>query len=541
MTSDNHVLNLNCNLPGKTAWQHFTELCRHPADTQQKLLTKIIKNATNSQIGRKYNFSEIKTIDDFRRKLPLTNWSDYTNYIEQMKSGQPDILFNGQPTAFIITSGTSGKNKFIPESKTGSTAKIMTDKLRRNFTLEAYPHTESSRVLALVNSASLGHTNGGTIFGTASGLTLMQLAKQFASISAFPLPVMKISDNNARDYAIMRFAMAQDVRFIVSNNIAGFEKLTISADKNLQEICRDIKNGSLSTKFNIPQKIRSELAPSLLPNPERAEKILNLKQKYNEIYPAHYWPDLNVVCCWLSGSVGKGVDRVKHLFPENVDYLDYGYGASEGKFNIPHTPGISAGPPAIHAAFYEFIPADSNSNETLLLHQLQQNREYSMIITTYAGLYRYKMHDIIRVDGFYKNTPEITFVSKTADIGNMVGEKLSAMSIIAAANKLTPEFGNIQHTCAVLSPDASTPYYTFYIEFTTAANASPNDIAEKMDNYLKQNIGYANKRRDSLLAPPKIKIMPSGWQNSLYAKKTKTGISTAQIKLPIIYNKTPPQ
>lgn len=78
----------------------------------------ILKHAQNSQIGRKEAFADIRTIHDFQKKLPITEYSDYTMYIEQMKKGDKDIQYNGETVSFVATSGTtrfqvdSGKQKW---------------------------------------------------------------------------------------------------------------------------------------------------------------------------------------------------------------------------------------------------------------------------------------------------------------------------------------------------------------------------------------------------------------------------------------------
>ncbi|MCK5845522.1 MAG: GH3 auxin-responsive promoter family protein, partial [Victivallales bacterium] len=342
-------------------------------------------------------------------------------------NGKMDLIFKGAPVAFISTSGTSGHPKLIPESENGALAKNVTDKLRRLFSFGAHPDILQGKILPLVNASTIGHTPCGIPFGTASGLTLKSAPPELLATSAYPISTLSIPDDDALDYVLTRFAIENDVRMIIGNNIARMAKLASIAAENAERMIADIKSGTIDIPEGQLGDSELELRNAATPNPDRARELRGILDSGRPFIPSEYWRDLKVVCCWLSGSVGASVRGVEKLFGENVDYLDYGYGASEGKFNIPSQPGESAGTLAIHAGFYEFIPIDSDSTEsdTLLAHQLVDGESYRMIVTNFSGLYRYDMKDIVKVRGFTGKTPNIVFVSKCGDIGNVAGEKLA--------------------------------------------------------------------------------------------------------------------
>ncbi|MCP4295369.1 MAG: GH3 auxin-responsive promoter family protein, partial [Proteobacteria bacterium] len=391
------------------AWDFFTDICKDPEKTQQEVLHSILRNAGGSSFAKKYEFADIADFDDYRSRVPVSEWDDYSDISLEMQNGKSDVLFKGQPSAFIITSGTSGTRKLIPETDLGSKAKSVTDSLRRCFTFGAHPEIMKGKVLPLVNRADLGVTSSGIPFGTASGLTMMSAPAALLKTCAFPPAVLKISDPDSMDYVLMRFALTEDVRMIIGNNIARMEKLANVAKKYAVLLCDDIANGTLNSDLKILSDVREELADYLSPEPERAETLRQILNSEEEFTPRVYWPELKVISCWLSGTVGASVESTKKLFGGGVTYLDYGYGASEGKFNIPHNPGVSAGTLALHAAFYEFVPVSKDTDScqddsvTLLAHELKEGGLYRMIITTFSGLYRYDMHDMVRVESFYEN------------------------------------------------------------------------------------------------------------------------------------------
>ncbi len=516
------------------SWKSFESLCDNPEITQKKVLKDILKHANQSEFFRSHNLNEKDNIENFRMKVKLSNWNDYEEFSQRMQNGEKNLLFNGLPELFVLTSGTLSKPKFIPETKNSLKAKSITEKLKQFFLLKNNKEIINGKVFPLVNKAVLGKTKCGIPFGTASGVTLANTPDHLKKLVAYPIEIISIKDDFSLDYLLMRFGLENDVRLIIGNNIARMEKLINIAKIYANVICNDIENGTIADFIKINNY---ELKKYLKPNPERAKE---LRKIFNEkdFLPYNYWKNLKVISCWLSSSVGIAIESVKKFFPEKTIYYDFGYGASEGKFNIPYKPFTSSGILSIHSCFYEFIPVNQE-DKIILAHEVKKNELYKIVITTYSGLYRYDIGDIIKITGFFKNTPEIEFVSKAGDIGNIAGEKLYSDTIKNAifftANKLNI---NIKHFCAVKSYNP--PHYIFCIELQDKTGIrNKEEFIKILDNKLKEDIGYGNRRKDEILKKPELKIMKSGWKDAFYREKRKKGFTEAQIKIPIIYSEIP--
>ncbi len=538
----NQIIKQLLNLPVPETWNYYLKLCKDPYKLQMKVLNAILENNKYCRYGKKQKFSDLKTLEDFIQNVPISSWKDNEKASLDMQKGSTNILFEGKPDCFIMTSGTSGKQKLIPETPTGKIVKNITDRLRRNFTIHPHPEIMHGKILPLVNRADLGFTECGIPFGTASGLTMQSTPETLVKAFSFPPEILTLCNNDTMDYLIMRFSLNHDVRLIVGNNIARMAKLVQLAGENIESLISEIRTGTLNENIDIEPGIRQKLEKYLIPNQDRANFLQTILDQGKRFIPECYWPDLKVICCWLSGSVGASVTNVKKLFPVESVYLDYGYGASEGKFNIPHTPEKSAGTLTIHSSFFEFLPVnENNTNNTLMAHQVKDGQLYRLIVTNFAGLYRYDMKDIVKIEGFTENTPNIVFISKYGDIGNIVGEKLSGSTIFEAAIEITRKSGiSIRHICAVTVQEPA--HYIFCIEFIDSEfDITSNDVIRKsLDLELQKDIGYGNRRRDNLLHEPELLVMEKGWLDSLYDEKvSSTGNSIAQIKLPVIYNSIP--
>ncbi len=520
----------------------FLNLCKNPTSVQKEVLLDILNRNKNCELGKRFGFESIKTPDEFREKVPVTEWEFYREDVSRMMKGETDILFSGPTEYFIHTSGTEGSNKSIPESAMGRVAKNLVMNLRNLYIMQKYPELLKGKFLPLSNSAVVGYTEADIPIGTASGLTTEDTDKDLLDrYNACPLPVKRITDSLANDYTTMRFSMEQDVRGITGNNIGRLVTMVEVANEYAGELIKDIENGTLSNRFNIDEEIREALKPYLKPNRDKAEQLKTALEKKGKFVPSLFWPNLKVIRCWLSGSIGQYVNRAKRLlddYEHEIVFIDAGYGASEGKFNIPLQENRASAPVALFGAFYEFIEVGDKSGKTHFLWELEDKREYRIIVTTYSGLYRYDLHDIIRVNGFTYETPNIEFVSKTQDIANICGEKMSADLLVRVfAEALSINKTDARHFCVF--PDVENARYLFFVE---PADKSLNyeELLRTIEKLMhKYNDLYTLLRGQNLLSYPGIVKMKKGWQQALYKQRIKDFSSISQVKLPVVCREKP--
>ncbi|WP_263640888.1 GH3 family domain-containing protein [Methanobrevibacter arboriphilus] len=88
-----------------------------------------------------------------------------------MKKGKKDVLFNGKTDSFVVSSGTTGKMKYFPDSRNGVLSKNLIMKLRSIQLSLMCPELleSSSNILGITNSSNYGKTEGGIPVMAASG------------------------------------------------------------------------------------------------------------------------------------------------------------------------------------------------------------------------------------------------------------------------------------------------------------------------------------------------------------------------------------
>lgn len=508
-------------------------LYNYPGLCQKKVLQEMLRASANTNIGKKYGFGKIKSVDDFRKKVPLSTWDDYEEYSRRLTKGESDVLFPGKATFFYRTSGTTAAFKFIPESEREGTARKALTKARNAERLLVSGLGAIHRVFAFFNKSGLDVTEGGIPCGTASGRTSqLHEAKLLKRLAYSPLMVEEF-EGDALNYTIMRCTLVyDDISAILGNNAKMMTTLIEFAIEHAEEIIEDIRRGT--NKYPMSDKLKEQEKEVLLPNPKRADELLML-YKENKLIPKYYWPHLQSTGFWLGGSVGVHVDEVRKLLPENAKYVDVGYGASEAKINIPVRSDTPAGPLSIFSSFYEFIP--EGGGEPVLAHELQDGRNYEIVLTTYAGLYRYRLKDMIHVDGFTGKTPNIYFLTKTSDVANLGQEKIPGVMLIEAIQKTAIASGYGIKTAQVY-PDPKKMSYVVCIE----TDRQPDDIEafrQLMDDGLQRELEQYRIYRGKLLNMCGLVLMKEGWLDSLMKKYAKGNATAAQVKIPVVTGSLP--
>jgi hypothetical protein len=213
--------------------------------------------------------------------------------------------------------------------------------------------------------------------------------------------------------------------------------------------------------------------------------------------------------------------------------------ASEGCGSIPLTDAGSAGALAITTSFFEFIPVEAREQENppvLTCAELQPNRDYYVLFTTSAGLYRYDINDVVRVVDFYRDVPLIEFVRKGRGMTSLTGEKLAEQQVTAAMVTIADSMGaddTFRHFSAV-PQFGDPPRYAFYLELgKELSDEQLQGVAARLDRALcEENVEYETKRDSLRLGPPLLKIVERGTFERYRQEKVSAGAPEAQVKVP---------
>jgi len=530
------------------AARRFEAAARQAAATQQALLTNILGKNADTEYGRRHDFKALRSVADYQQAVPVVTYEDIAADMTRVTEGARKVFTVEDPVMFAQTSGTTGNPKFIPltpSSQRGPHA----DQMRTwmSHALASHPTIFDGKVISLVSPAVEGIAPSGLPFGSTSGHIYKNMPAIMRRAYSIPYDVFEIADYQAKYYALMRISLADDIRFVATANPSSILKMCEKADELSESIIRDIRDGTLSTEFNIEGEIRDELTPRFKPDPRRAAELESIRRgRGGRLLPGDYWPNIALIGCWKGGTVGHYLEKFDAWFnPDGgtTPVRDWGFLASEARMSIPLSDEGSKGALTVASNFFEFAPTESvaanpddpSAWKFLTIDQVDTGGEYHIVITTSDGLYRYDINDVIRVESRYGEAPEIVFLRKGRGMTNLTGEKVSVNQIIETFQHASKTTGLIaDHFKA--EADLEKSRYLFRVEFGSRVDeAGQRRFLGALDQHLRAiNIEYCAKRDSERLANPVLHVMREGWYERGRRKHVAEGKRAFQAKTELL-------
>ncbi len=544
MTIPYQLINLGLaimSLPGRMS---LARASRNPEKASARTLRKILNLAKNTAYGKEHHFGAIvkarKPEQLFRlyeKSVKASEYESFRPYVERHKHGEANVLIPGKPLMYATTSGTTSKPKWIPISQKymKDVYDVMSHIWLDNFA-RVRPKFLSGGLVVSVAKVVEGYAEDGTIFGSVSGVTAKKIPSIIRKRFVTPPEVYDISDYTARYYVMMRLAIAHSVSYIVAPNPSTLLELIHNAEEYFDDYIEDIEKGSISEKFDVSPEIRSVLAGFTIPDPERADFLRRVKEKCGgKPQLKDWWPDMQLLSSWKCGNTAIAAEKVQQQLPAGCCYQELGYFASECRFGLVLDEGIDSTLfPNYH--YYEFIEESDLENPEprfLRLHELEQGKRYCIYVTTFSGLYRYNMNDLVEVGGWNGKTPKIHMVQKVNGIVSITGEKLYEKQFIEAVHEAERQSG-LKANFFIGFADPEEACYDFYYEFEKrkVRRSKAEAFTKIVDSQLMEmNIEYQSKRASHRLKEPKTFVLKRNSYDHFKRRSLLEGARDGQFKL----------
>jgi hypothetical protein len=501
-------LELVLSIPGSKLYKQFVKASEDVEATQNAVLREVMGYACETEFGAQHDFGSVRTYDDYRKAVPVADYEAFRPLVDRHARGEADVLFPGKPMMYTHTSGTTAKPKLLPITRYNFERCIKNrGKLWLYGLMRDYPGVFKGKDLTVVSPAVDGHTEDGTPCGSMSGVVYQNIPEFMKLVHTLPYEVVTIKDYEAKVYALVRFALPSDVSVMLTANPATVLNLVTRIDGWKEELFRDIRDGTLRKDLDIDPEIRAMCEARFEPAPDRAAELEKLAGAHDRLLPTDYWPNLRLIHTWTNGNCALVVPKLRPWFGESVPILDFGYLASELTGTDLLDKETNGSVIQVRNAFFEFTPCEEEDapKTFLMAHQLEQGRRYFVYITTFSGLYRYDMNDILEVVGHFNQVPILKFIHKGKGITSLQGEKLSELQLIEAVKSASAESG-IDHEFFIGFADALESRYDLYLEL----RGSPDDsqvqaFGESVDRALaRMNEEYEAKRKSMRLGPVRV-------------------------------------
>ncbi|MEO9740602.1 MAG: GH3 auxin-responsive promoter family protein [Ekhidna sp.] len=476
---------------------HQIELfMKYPHEVQNELLEEMVKKSSKTEYGKKYGFGTIENYEHFKNKVPIVDYEDLFPYIERLMKGEQNILWPSDIRWFAKSSGTTNaRSKFIPVSQEAlDDCHYKGGKDLLSIYFNNYPEAKmfAGKGLVIGGSHQINQfdKNSNSYYGDVSAVLLKNLPWWAQMVRTPSLDIALMDEWEEKIDKMVDITSNENV-----TNISGVPTwMIVLIEKMLER--------------------------------NNASNILEV------------WPNLEV---FFHGAVSftPYEELFKKLIPSpTMRYMET-YNASEGFFGI--TDQVDSKEMLLmldYGIFYEFIPfneLDRDNPTTLTLDEVEVGKNYAILITTNAGLWRYRIGDTViftSIDPY-----RIKISGRTKHFINAFGEELiidnAEVAIAEACKKTDAAIDNFTAGPLYLG-EGNKGGHEWVIEFTR----DPNDMerfTKLLDEKLREvNSDYDAKRyKDIALQEPIIHVVP---QNTFYHWMKSRGKLGGQHKVPRLAN-----
>lgn len=519
----------------------FEQQTKVVATTQENFLKQVLATHQYTLLGREENLSSIKTVAEFRSRIPTRSYDQYEPYIQRMAQGEANILTRDRVTYFNTTSGSTGKQKLIPVTKKFQNSLGWANLISIGFLSSALKKRGTHlRKLLLTNSTNIsGYTSGGIPYGSGSAGVLKMGKWIYQQLFANPYETLQIRDSLARHYLCLLFAL-QDPE--TGGIVANFPMLILRTCQYLEQysddLIHDLKTGTIPAWLNLDSHLRNQLGKQLQPQPQRAQQLQTILSTQGRLTPPQVWKNLSYIATARGGTSDFYLQRFPDYL-ENTPVFGAAYTSAEATYSIYPDFDVDGSVLAVGTGFFEFIPEaewETTNPQTLLATEVEVGQRYRILVTNYSGFYRYDNGDIIEVVGFYHQAPLIVFRHRRGGLISSTVEKTTEAHAVEAMQRLQTEFNlTLEDFCLTLSEKETPAHYILNIELPPE-EVLPNltQFLQRFDELLKEiNPRYGEKRQD-LVPPPRLHVLASGSFNIVRQRQLARGVPDSQLKFPHI-------
>ncbi len=528
------------------------QLARGP-EVNAATLRGILRRNAASEFGRRHDFAGLARAADveaaYAGALPVAEYATFREPFARMANGEADVMFPGRPRLFVSTSGTTGDPKLFPVTPRQQNAALsfialLTPAARAACT-PGLGFRQPTATL-MVASRPGRATPAGIPVGNPSGAGIRRILRLAPPFWVFPAAVLTVQDYPTALYLHALFALrAPDlgcIEAIYCSHIVSWMGLI---GRRRAELVSDIANGGLTGNLVLTAGERAALTALLPPAPDRARQVARELDGGPAGRMARLWPQLKVLSSVVSGAFAVSVPALRALAGPGPALYTTCFGATEGMVGInlwadaPERYALALG--AVHFEFLPVSESDAGRPRTVGLGALEKGQRYEIVITNHAGLYRYRLGDVVRIAGCEGRTPVFEFDHRRGNVVDLVGEKTTEQHFRSAFAQLAREQlgGESGLTDFTVWPDiAALPYrYVAYAEVAAAA-PSPDtaSLAARLDALLAaENPSYGTLgRANGRLDPVDLRLVRPGTFEQLLnlQRDSAAGVNANQVKVP---------
>ncbi|XP_018811497.1 putative indole-3-acetic acid-amido synthetase GH3.9 [Juglans regia] len=469
---------------GEEALKDIERLTTKADEVQKNILKEILTRNRETEYLAKY-MKGSKDILEFKRSVPIITYMGIRPYIQRIANGEDSSLITGHPiTEMLCSSGTSaGEPKMMPS--------IAEDLNRRTFLYNL--------IMPIMNQCVPGLDEGKAMYlyfikaetSTPCGLparavlTSYYKSKHFKgrardSFNDYTSPDQAILCNDSNQSMYCQLLAGLIHRHQVLRLGAVFASAFLRAisflERNWVRLCNDIRTGQLDPAITDPNCLSCMSSMLSTPNPHLADEIERIcsRSSWKGVL-SHLWPRAKYIEAVVTGSMAQYIPSLGYYSDWKLPLVSTMYASSECYFGVNLKPLCDPADVAFtlmpNMGYFEFIPLGENgtmlmtvgeeeevpNDKVLDLVQVRLGCYYELVVTTFAGLYRYRIGDVLQVTGFHNRAPQFRFICRRNVLLSIDNDKTNEEDL---------------HKSITVAKKLLEPYNALLVEYTSYADTS---------------------------------------------------------------------
>lgn len=467
-----------------------------PRGVQQRLLDALTARLGRTAYGRSLGVSGALDYPSFRARVPIVDYDALRPWIERQMREEGAQLVDERVLLYERTSGSSGNAKYVPYTASLQRSFSRMFQIWAHDLLRNGPRLRTGLTYFSVSPAfpRETRTSRGTPVGLEDDSAYLSgwLKHLVRPLFAAPPDLKRITEPFAWKRALATALLAAEGLEIVSIWSPSFFLALLTFIERQRELLASDLHG------------RGAFGQA---------RALSAGAPFDRL-----WPELKIVSCWASAAARSQADHLAALFP-NATVQPKGLLATEAPLTIPRI-GVPDHLPLASEVFYEFEDEAGDVLPLAGLGSRHVGRPLSLVFSQHGGLVRYRIGDRVAVTGFHRHLPRLAFLGRTADVSDLVGEKLSE-SFVAGALAVIPS-AHFRLLVPVPATDRERAHYLLLLD----AAGEPPVPSTRVDDALSEGHHYRVARLLDQLGPVEVKDVRGArdlWLGMLTARGMKLG------------------
>ncbi|KAL8237813.1 hypothetical protein R6Q59_018894 [Mikania micrantha] len=556
----------NLTLKNKKTLQFIEDVTSNPDQVQQRVLSEILtQNATVEYLKRHGLTGQIDR-DTFKKLIPVITYDDLLPDITRIANGDQSPILSSRPISeFLTSSGTSGgERKLMPTIEDELERRSLLYSLLMPVMNQFVPGLDKGKGMYFLFIKSESKTPGGLVARPV--LTSYYKSPHFKhrpydpyTNYTSPNESILCPDSYQSMYSQMLCGLClnEEVLRVGAVFASGFIRAIQFLKKNWTLLCHDIRTGILNSAIT-DASVREAVMRVLKPDPKLADFIeFECSKKSWQGIITRVWPNTKYIDVIVTGTMSQYIPTLDY-YGNGLPLVCTMYASSECYFGVNLNPLCKPSEVSYTLiptmGYFEFLPVhrengpiampksltEKEQQKLMDLADVKMGQEYELVVTTYAGLYRYRVGDVLRVAGFKNKSPQFNFICRKNVALSIDSDKTDEVelhkAVENAVNHLMPFDTTLTEYTSYADTTTIPGHYVIIWELSlNETTPIPPSVFEDCCLTIEESLNSVYRQgraSDKSIGPLEIKIVENGTFDKLMDYAISLGASINQYKTP---------